>query len=73
MKQHEIKHKDHQRREDEVANLLSTRMNEIPTKFEKNRQHSPLYSTMEKKKPELGQMVGSSSRGRGCAEIEKAH
>ena len=32
---HETKHKDHQRREDEVANLWRTWMSEISTKHEK--------------------------------------
>ena len=68
MKQHEIKHKDHQRREDEVANLLSTRMNEIPTKFEKNRQHSPLYIAMEKKKLELS-LSASSGSGKKVVDL----
>jgi hypothetical protein len=34
-----MKHKDHQRREDENANLLSTWMTEIPINLEKNGQH----------------------------------
>jgi hypothetical protein len=34
-----MKHKDHQRRKDEVANLLSTWMCEIPINLEKNGQH----------------------------------
>jgi hypothetical protein len=36
---HETKHKDYQRREDEVTNHLSTWMREIATNLEKNRQH----------------------------------
>jgi hypothetical protein len=34
-----MKHKAHLRIEDEVANLLSTWMREIPTNLEKNGQH----------------------------------
>jgi hypothetical protein len=36
---YETKHKDHQRRENKVANLFSTWMSEIPTNLEKNGQH----------------------------------
>jgi hypothetical protein len=34
-----MKHKDHQRRDDEDANLLGTWMSEILINLEKNRQH----------------------------------
>ena len=37
--EHETKHKDHQRREDEVANFWRTWIREILTKLEKNGQH----------------------------------
>jgi len=34
--EHKTKHKDHQRREDDVANLWRSWTSEIPTKLEKN-------------------------------------
>ena len=39
-------HKDHQSKEDEVANLWYTWKSEIPTKLEKNWQHL-LYGAMD--------------------------
>jgi len=37
--EHETKHKDHQRRDNEVPNIWRTWMSRIPTKLEKNWQH----------------------------------
>jgi hypothetical protein len=34
-----MKHKDHERKENKIANLLTTWMREIPINLEKNGQH----------------------------------
>ena len=60
--EHERKHKDHQRREDEVANLWRTWTSEISTKLEKNGQHLH-YGAMDEQGEDEEQM-GCSASGR---------
>ena len=56
-----MKNKDHQTREDEVANLGRTWMSKILTNIEKMGATPLLYISVEKKKLELGLSAGSGS------------
>jgi hypothetical protein len=67
-----MKHKNHQQKEDEVANLLNTWMSEIPVNLEKNRQHLLFKMPWRRKSPRSVKWLAQAQGGRSCCDIEKA-
>jgi hypothetical protein len=59
-----MKHKDHQRREDEVANLLSTWMSEISTNLEKNGHHLLSKMLWGRRSPSSVKWLARAQEGR---------